>query len=38
MHAHNRKHDASRCFGSDVRYGGLGGKHVQEQIVEILSI
>jgi hypothetical protein len=38
IHAHNRNNDASRCSGSDVRYGSLGGKQLQEQIVGILSI
>jgi hypothetical protein len=33
-----RKLDASRCSGSDVRCGGLGGKQLQEQIVGLLSI
>ena len=38
IQAHNRKLDASRCSGSDVRCGGLGGKQLQEQIVGKLSI
>jgi hypothetical protein len=33
-----RKLDASRCSGSDVRCGGLGGKQLQEQIVGKFSI